>query len=101
MNQLNPSDRYLPLTQSGQDSPILLLDTQAPLTELHAYTSLRFSLAAHFLDGLACADGDEHDWSAIAGTLHLLMQEACAVDRVIEQRLWRGCEAGIAPDLAL
>jgi hypothetical protein len=64
------SPRYIPLTHHGLDGAVLLLDSQAPLKDLHACVELRVRLAT--------------------GTAHLLMQEACDMNRVIEKRLWEG-----------
>lgn len=92
----NLQDRYTPLSHPGLDSPVLMLDTQAPLKDMHACTVLRINLVTQFLDTLAnlkCTGADEHDLVALAGTAHMLMQETCDVNRAIEQRLWRGAEA--------
>jgi hypothetical protein len=94
MNLDAPSVRYIPLTQHGLESPVLLLDSQAPLKDLHACAELRVRLATRFLDALASLkphESEEWDLAAIAGTAHLLMQEACDLNGVIERRLW-GCE---------
>jgi hypothetical protein len=85
------STRYIPLTQHGLDGTVLLLDSQAPLKDLHACVDLRVRLATEFLDAVSSGksgSADDYDLSAMAGTAHLLMQEACDVSRVIEQRLW-------------
>jgi len=36
MTDSNLPPRYIPLTQPGQENPVFLLDTQAPLKDLHA-----------------------------------------------------------------
>ncbi|MCS3469162.1 hypothetical protein M2401_002900 [Pseudomonas sp. JUb42] len=92
----NLQDRYTPLSHPGLDSPVLMLDTQASLKDLHACTVLRVNLVTRFLDTLAnlkCTGADEHDLVALAGTAHMLMQETCDVNRAIEARLWRGAQA--------
>ena len=91
--------RYIPLTQPGQENPVLL-DTQAPLKDLHACAELRVSLATRFLDAMVNMQpthADERDLSTIASTAHLLMLEACDVHRVIERRLWEsGASTAVA-----
>jgi hypothetical protein len=85
--------RYIPLTQQGLDNTVLLLDSQAPLKDLHACVDLRVRLATEFLDAVAGKRPDDCGLSAMAGTAHLLMQEACDVSRVIEKRLWENNSA--------
>ena len=92
MNETTLPPRYIPLTQPGQENPVFLLDTHAPLRDLHACAELRVSLATRFLDAMVNMQpthADERDLSTIASTAHLLMLEACDVHRVIERRLWQ------------
>ncbi|OCR24236.1 hypothetical protein AFK24_15010 [Pseudomonas syringae] len=87
------SPRYIPLTHHGLDGAVLLLDSQAPLKDLHACVELRVRLATEFLDAVSSkkpGSADDYDLNAMAGTAHLLMQEACDMNRVIERRLWEG-----------
>lgn len=90
---MNNLDRYIALTQPGLDKPVLSLDSEASLQDLHAFVDLRVSLATRCLDalaGLKPTSTEEQDLSAIAGTAHVLMQEACDANRLIEKRLWVG-----------
>jgi len=99
MTDSNLPPRYIPLTQPGQENPVFLLDTQAPLKDLHACAELRVSLATRFLDAMVNmkpSHADEHDLTTIASTAHLLMLEACDVHRVIERRLWQSDAATFA-----
>jgi hypothetical protein len=91
MNNVNQPNRYIPLTHPGLENPILLLDSQASLQDLHALADLRVTQATRCLDtlvNLKDLDPDEHDLTAIAGTAHALMLQACDVNRLIEKRLW-------------
>lgn len=99
MSHSTPLPRYIPLTQPGQDNPVFLLDSEAPLKDLQACAELRVSLVTRFLDTLINmkpTDADENDLVAIASTAHLLMLEACDVHRVIEKRLWASGEAAFS-----
>lgn len=99
MNHDTEHCRYIPLTHTGQDNAVLLLDSHAPLKDLHAFAETRISLATRFLDTLAHmnpTNTDESDISTLASTAHLLMLEACDVNRVIEKRLWRGSDPGLS-----
>lgn len=90
MSHSPPPPRYIPLTQPGQDNPVFLLDSEAPLKDLQACAERRVSLVTRFLDTLINmkpTDADETDLLTIASTAHLLMLEACDVHRVIETRL--------------
>ncbi|MBC3948653.1 hypothetical protein [Pseudomonas folii] len=92
MNHDTEHARYIPLTQPGLDRSVLLLDSHAPLKDLHAFAETRISLATRFLDTLAHMNPthtDESDITTLASTAHLLMLEACDVNRVIEKRLWK------------
>jgi hypothetical protein len=87
----NTDDRYIPLAHPGLENPILLLDSQASLQDLHALADLRVTQATRCLDtlvNLKDLDPDEHDLTAIADTAHALMLQACDVNRLIEKRLW-------------
>lgn len=100
MSETHLPPRYIPLTQPGQENPVFLLDTHAPLRDLHACAELRVSLATRFLDAMVNMQpthADERDLSTIANTAHLLMLEACDVHRVIERRLWEpGASTAVA-----
>ena len=89
---MNQPERYIPLSHPGLENPVLLLDSNASLQDLHALAYLRVSLATRCLDALSNLKSngtDEDDLIAIAGTANILMQEACDVNRLIERRLWR------------
>jgi hypothetical protein len=99
MPQTTPLPRYIPLTHPGQDNPVFLLDSEAPLKDLQACAELRVSLVTRFLDTLINmkpADADESDLVTIASTAHLLLLEACDVHRVIEKRIWASGEVAFS-----
>ncbi|WP_426142423.1 hypothetical protein [Pseudomonas sp. DWP3-1-2] len=78
--------RYIPPTHPGLEGSVLLLDSHAPLKDLHACVDLRMRLATEFLDAVSskkAGSADDYDLSAMAGAADLLMQEACDMNRVI------------------
>ncbi|MDE1164211.1 MAG: hypothetical protein PW845_02230 [Pseudomonas sp.] len=90
MDYKTPSPRYLPLNTNYTETPVLLIDTKAPLKDLHACADMRFRLATRFLDSLAhmrLGDVQDHDLKAIVSQAYMLLQEGCDVNQVVEQRL--------------
>jgi hypothetical protein len=90
MDYKTPSPRYIPLNTNYCETPVLLIDSKAPLKDLHACADMRFRLATRFLDSLAhmrVGDVQDRDLSAIVSQAYMLMQEGCDVNQVIEARL--------------
>ncbi|MGY4493091.1 hypothetical protein [Pseudomonas sp. TE3610] len=90
MDYKTPSSRYIPLSSTNTQLPVVLIDSKAPLKDLHAFADLRFRQATQFLDSLAHmrpGEVDDRDLSAMAAQAHALMQEGCDVNQVIERRL--------------
>ncbi|MFC6299827.1 fructose-bisphosphate aldolase [Pseudomonas sp. CCM 7893] len=82
-------DRYTPLTRIATDTPVLLIDNQAPLLDLHACVSERLRAALGLITTLACTtlnDTDERDLNTLANVARVLLQDASDVFAVIERR---------------
>ena len=67
-----PLHHYAHMSHPATDHPVLLIDADAPLRELHACTSL--------------PDYAEHDINTVTNIARIMVQDVCDVFRVIEQR---------------
>ncbi|CRN03209.1 MULTISPECIES: fructose-bisphosphate aldolase [Pseudomonas] len=89
MNNQLPPRRFYPCTESATDSPVLLIDSNAPLLDLHACLRERLNAALEHLNLMACSslpDFAERDLNHVANTARILLQDVSDVFRVIEQR---------------
>ncbi|CRM36891.1 hypothetical protein [Pseudomonas sp. 31 R 17] len=89
MNNQLPPRRFYPCTESATDSPVLLIDSNAPLLDLHACLRERLNAALEHLNLMACSslpDFAERDLNHVANTARILVQDVSDVFRVIEQR---------------
>ncbi|UVM75133.1 fructose-bisphosphate aldolase [Pseudomonas alvandae] len=86
----NPSDqRFIPLTQTATTHPVLLIDSRAPLPELHACVSERLHATLDFLTLVACSslrDSSTNDINTLTNVARILVQDATDIFGVIEQR---------------
>ncbi|KRP65543.1 hypothetical protein [Pseudomonas orientalis] len=89
MNNQLPPRRFYPCTESATDSPVLLIDSNAPLLDLHACLRERLNAALEHLNLMACSslpDFAECDLNHVANTARILVQDVSDVFRVIEHR---------------
>ncbi|AZF50901.1 hypothetical protein C4J85_0386 [Pseudomonas sp. R4-34-07] len=89
MNNQLPPRRFYPCTESATDSPVLLIDSDAPLLDLHACLRERLNVALEHLNLMACSslpDFAERDLNNVANTARILVQDVSDVFRVIEHR---------------
>ncbi|KHK64830.1 hypothetical protein [Pseudomonas frederiksbergensis] len=89
MTTNEPSARYTPLTQTATTHPVLLIDSRAPLPELHACVSERLHATLDFLTLVACSslrDSSTSDINTLTNVARILVQDATDVFGVIEQR---------------
>ncbi|MPQ84064.1 fructose-bisphosphate aldolase [Pseudomonas sp. MAFF 730085] len=84
-----PPRRFYPCAQTATDSPVLLIDSEAPLPDLHACLRERLNAAVEHLNLMACSslpDFAERDLNNVANTARILVQDVSDVFHVIEQR---------------
>ena len=89
MNTENTSDRFTPGSHLATDHPILHIDSNAPLSDLHACVSERLNAVLKYLNLMACTslpDYAEHDINTVTNIARILLQDINDVFRVIEQR---------------
>ncbi len=89
MTQQLPPRRFTPCTETATDYPVLLIDSEAPLLDLHACLRERLNAALEHLNLMACSslpDFAEHDLNNVANTARILVQDVSDVFRVIEHR---------------
>ena len=89
MTQQLPPRRFSPCTETATDYPVVLIDSEAPLLELHACLRERLNAALEHLNLMACSslpDFAERDLNNVANTARILVQDVSDVFRVIEQR---------------
>lgn len=73
-------DRYIPLKSNFTEKPVLLIDGQASLEDLHTCALQRIRAAADLLETLTCLSfyqADTKDTSHIVSALYLLIQDGC------------------------
>ncbi|EIK63154.1 hypothetical protein [Pseudomonas lactis] len=89
MTTQHPLRRFTPMSQTATDYPVLLIDSDAPLSELHACASERLNAALDYLHLMACSnvsDYAEHDINTVANTARIMVQDVADVFTVIEKR---------------
>jgi hypothetical protein len=89
MSNIDPSERFIPLTPIASDGPVLFIDSQAPLVDLHACASERLVTALDYLNLMACItlrDASDKDMGTVTNTARLLLQDVRDVLGVIETR---------------
>ena len=87
MTQQLPLRRFTPCTETATDYPVLLIDSEAPLLDLHACLRERLNAALEHLNLMACSslpDLAERDLNNVANTARILVQDVSDVFRVIE-----------------
>ncbi|OPA88602.1 fructose-bisphosphate aldolase [Pseudomonas fluorescens] len=89
MTKQHPPRRFTPMSQTATDYPLLLIDSNAPLSELHACASERLNAALAYLHLMACSnvcDYAEHDINTVANTARIMVQDVADLFTVIERR---------------
>ncbi len=89
MNAPLPPRRFTPCTKTATDYPVLLIDSDAPLLDLHACLRERLNAALEHLNLIACSslpDFAERDLNNLANPARILVQDVSDVFRVIEHR---------------
>ncbi|MHC8371626.1 fructose-bisphosphate aldolase [Pseudomonas sp. MDT1-85] len=89
MTTQHPLRHYTPMSHFATDRPVLLIDADAPLRELHNCLSERLSAVLKYLNLMACTslpDYAEHDINTVTNIARIMVQDVSDVFRVIEQR---------------
>jgi hypothetical protein len=84
-----PLHHYAKMSHPATDHPVLFIDANAPLRDLHACASERLTAVLKYLDLIACTrlpDHAEHDINTVTNIARILVQDVNDVFRVIEQR---------------
>ena len=84
-----PPRRFIPMSQIATDYPVLLIDNQAPLRELHNSVAERLNAVLQYLNLMACTslpDYAENDINTVTNISRILLQDVRDVFAVIEQR---------------
>jgi len=77
------------MSQLSTDYPVLLIDSDAPLRELHNCVSERFNAVLKYLNLMACTslpDYAENGINTVTNIARILVQDIADVFGVIEQR---------------
>ena len=89
MTMSNPPRRFTPMSQLATDYPVLVIDTNAPLRELHNCVSERLNAVLKYLNLMACTslpDYAENDINTVTNIALILLRDVSDVFKVIEQR---------------
>ena len=89
MTMSNPPRRFTPMSQLATDYPVLVIDTNAPLRELHNCLSERLNAVLKYLNLMACTslpDYAENDINTVTNIALILLRDVSDVFKVIEQR---------------
>ena len=84
-----PLHHYSHMSHPATEQPVLLINEDAPLRDLHACLSERLNAVLKYLDLIACTslpDYAEHDINTVTNIARILVQDVSDVFRVIEQR---------------
>ncbi|VVN32134.1 hypothetical protein PS662_04937 [Pseudomonas fluorescens] len=89
MTTQHPPRRFIPMSQFATDYPVLVVDSDAPIRELHNVVSERLNAVLPYLQLMGCTnlpDYAENDINTVANIARILLQDVSDVFRVIEQR---------------
>jgi len=89
MKTQNEPQRFIPLTPIASDTPVLFIDSHAPLVDLHACASERLLTTLDYLNLMACTtlrDSSDKDIGTVTNTARLLLQDVRDLLAVIEIR---------------
>ncbi|RIJ12799.1 fructose-bisphosphate aldolase [Pseudomonas sp. 91RF] len=79
-----PLRNYANMSHPATDQPVLFIDADAPLRDLHACASERLNAVLKYLDLMACIHLP--DIITVSTIARLMVQDVSDVFRVIEQR---------------
>ena len=77
------------MSQFATDYPVLLIDSDAPIRELHNCVSERLNAVVKYLNLMACTslpDYAENDINTVSNIALILLRDVGDVFRVIEKR---------------
>lgn len=78
--------RFIPLKSNNTDTPVLHIDTQAPLDFLFASADRRIRMARHLLE---CLDGvDDGDLRYMANAALMLLSDGCDALDAVEKHVF-------------
>ena len=89
MNTPTPHQRFIPLDTLTTQTPVLFVDSHAPLSDLHACVAERLHALHKLLTVLACCpmdNSDPRDLRTVANITRLLLQDANDIFDVVQQR---------------
>ncbi|WP_349736855.1 fructose-bisphosphate aldolase [Pseudomonas jessenii] len=89
MTTNSPHPRFTPMKQIATSYPVLLIDSDAPLRELHNCAAERLNAVLQYLNLMACTslpDYAENDINTVTNISRILLQDVRDVFGVIEQR---------------
>ena len=89
MTSKPPLRHCVNMSHPATDHPVLLIDADIPLRDLHACLSERLNAVLKFLDLMACIhlpDHAEHDINTVTTITRIMVQDVSDLFRVIEQR---------------
>ncbi|VVP35495.1 hypothetical protein PS862_04597 [Pseudomonas fluorescens] len=89
MSTNNPPRRFTPMSQLATSYPVLLIDSDAPLRELHNCVSERLNAVLQYLHLMACTslpNYAEKDINTVTNIARIMVQDVSDLFRVIEQR---------------
>lgn len=84
-----PLRNYANMSHPATEQPVLFIDADAPLRDLHACASERLNAVLKYLDLMTCIrlpDHAEHDINTVTTIARIMVQDVSDVFRVIEQR---------------
>ena len=82
MTMSNPPRRFTPMSQLATDYPVLVIDTNAPLRELHNCLSERLNAVLKYLNLMACTslpDYAENDINTVTNIALILLRDVSDV----------------------
>ncbi|MHB2247458.1 fructose-bisphosphate aldolase [Pseudomonas fitomaticsae] len=80
---------YVPMSHPATDHPVLFIDADATLSDLHACVSERLNAVLKYLDLMACIrlqDHAEHDINTVTTLARIMVQDVKDVFGIIERR---------------
>jgi hypothetical protein len=84
-----PLRKYANMSHPATDQPVLFIDADASLSDLHACVSERLNAVFKYLDLMACVhlpDHAEHDINTVTTIARIMVQDVRDVFRLIERR---------------
>jgi len=84
-----PLRNYANMSHPATEQPVLFVDADAPLSDLHACVSERLNAVLKYLELMACvhlADHAEQDINTITTIARIMVQDVSDVFGVIEKR---------------